>query len=443
LTCKEAWRRIHHKVLTKRNVWKTAMNGMVEPHVPMLRWCMRHEIARLYRNGVDIGATGNMSLIEEYLATYGNEELGWTFVGAAKAGVARVALSLHSRLDAGALDEVCGCGIMLDVSEGGLIEVAQLLHLPPSDWDCRTIEPALRNGHLPFVQWVLSETTLSPVDGEYAVTVAAESGSVDLVRWFVEEKGFVVNDEPPSVAASAGHLDVLRWLHARVGCSLHPLMSDAVCTGQLHVLEWLVEQGCALTEETLYEAARTSTATTVAWLLDRGCPYVQEALVESSCRNITTSDVLKFLVETKHMRHIPESCKAAALASHEFDEAALHSVFGVQLSDYYLVNCVLAEDVGRLRYGLRHGAPLDWPVLSAMLYREDWAMLHETLEHSMVDGQLTDGVRVMLDEAIRACEKISDQSIEILLHFGYRGAETHPSSRFAWITSLLRPWWPL
>ena len=143
------------------------------------------------------------------------------------------------------------------------------------------------------------------------------------------------------------------------------------------------------------------------------------------------------------MRHIPESCKAAALASHEFDEAALHSVFGVQLSDYYLVNCVLAEDVGRLRYGLRHGAPLDWAVLSAMLYREDWAMLHETLEHSMVDGQLTDGVRVMLDEAIRACEKISDQSIEILLHFGYCGAETQPSSSFAWITSLLRPWWPL
>ena len=75
LTCKEAWRRIPHKVLTKNNLWETAFNGMKEPHIPMLRWCIRQRLHLQHFTTDCIGATGNMSLIDEFLGQYGRRHL--------------------------------------------------------------------------------------------------------------------------------------------------------------------------------------------------------------------------------------------------------------------------------------------------------------------------------------------------------------------------------
>ena len=441
LTCKEAWRRIHHNVLTKSNVWKTAMNGMDEPHVPLLRWCMRQEIPLIYCNGQDIGATGNIPLIEEYVARYGRHELLSLFLGAARAGVATAALSLHSRLDVGALDKLGSVEVGRHISAGGLVEVAQVLNMTSRDWHYFTLAPALQKGHRPFVQWVLTETTLDAVHRDYAVVRAAESGSLDLIRWLVEEKMFRVTDETAPRAASAGALDVLQWLHARYGCDLQSALDGATCNGQLHVLEWLIKQGCALTEQTLYEAAQKSTTATVAWLLGRGCPCDEMRLVESSCRNIRTGDVFKFLVETMHMEFIPHMCRAAVVSGSPCVEAALHGVLGGRLSENFLRSSVVAEDIGSLRYGLKHGASLRSSALRAMLYYNQWAMLYETIEHSLVDGQLTVGVRALIDEAVSSCGMVSDESVEILARFGYHVPEDQPSSIFLWVTSLLQSWW--
>jgi hypothetical protein len=175
-TCKEAWRRVHHKVLTKNNLWETAINEEVEPHVPMMRWCVRQEVHADDSTRIAIGATGNMSLIEEYLALYGGDELVWLFVGAVKAGDVTTALSLRSRLGVDALNEFGPGKVKPYVSSGGEVKLAQLLNLTPHDWEYLSIVPALKKGHVRFVQWVLSETTLDPVCQPLAVTRAAESG---------------------------------------------------------------------------------------------------------------------------------------------------------------------------------------------------------------------------------------------------------------------------
>ena len=75
LTCKEAWRSVHHKVLTKNNLWRTALNGMDETHVPLLRWCTRQHVSLDHATAERIGARGNMSLVEEFLGEYGCNEL--------------------------------------------------------------------------------------------------------------------------------------------------------------------------------------------------------------------------------------------------------------------------------------------------------------------------------------------------------------------------------
>ena len=242
---------------------------MDETHFPLLRWCIRQYASLDYATAERIGASGNMSLIEEFLGEYGCNELVSLFGGAARSGSAAAALTLYSRLDVDDVGFLDARKMKQDVSAGGLVEIAQLIDDTPSIWECLEMAPALVKGHLRFVQWARSGSTLDPLYGGFAVTDAAISGSVDLMQWLLDEKGLLMTDGAVCSTAKAGMLASCRWLHGQRGSDLQPAVATAARHGQLHVLEWLIEQGCPVDEEVVHEAAHAPTSATIAWLLDR------------------------------------------------------------------------------------------------------------------------------------------------------------------------------
>ena len=413
LTCKDAWRRISHKVLTKNNLWATALSGMRQPHIPMLRWCVRQELFLHDETAKLIGGTGSMLLIEECLKLYGRDMLFPLMAGAAKAGDSASAIDLFSRLDPDDLD----LGHLIDfkecVSAGGSVEAAQLLSrtaiVPtPIEWGFVDIVPALRNGRREFVQWALSDTVLSPTHGELAVVHAAASGSIDLVQWLVAEHGWPITNRAVCSSAMAGQLGMLQWLDGQEGGNLQAAVPSATSSGQLHVLEWLIEQGCQVTEEVVHEAAETSNAATVAWLLDRGYPYDEETLVERARRNEKTDDVLKFLIEVKGV---------------QCDEAVAYRRLGTPFSEDYVGDCVRSGDIARVRNALEGRAPFHWTVLFVMFEREECAMLNETIEYYLDNGKLTEQFRAWLDEAVSYAGCVSEDVARVLDRFGYEVPE--------------------
>ena len=357
-------------------------------------------------------------MIEEYLAAYGSGELEALFAGTVKSGNAAAAASLFARFDENLLRHEKLMCFKKDVSAAGIVESAYLIGGTRSDWTLFDLEPALKNGHLRFVQWAFAESVLDPAVGEVAVAHAAESGSVELVRWLVNEKGCTMTGEAVRSAAEAGRLDMLRWLHEQVSADLQEAVRGAARYGHVHVLEWLVEQGVKLTDEAICEAAESSTAATVAWLLDNGCPYDEEDLMESACMNEETDGVLKFLIETKRIPCSPATCREAASEIRIFDEAVLHRAYGIPLSENYVGNCVALGDISRLRYGLKNNAPVAPGDLCSMFNGDECTMLYETLDHYSVKGQLADEFRTMVLEAERVARRLSEAVAEVIARFG-------------------------
>jgi hypothetical protein len=413
-------------VLTRNNLWRTALNldyngslgDLRDPHIPMLHWCMRQTLRITYDTVKYIGTTGNMTLIDETLERYERNVLVYLIAGAARAGPSSVALNLFTRLGPDEDKLFRKNVIKRSVSTGGLVEVAKLFYTTPSCLSYHDSMAALRNGHLRFVQWVMSESAITPDVTRRAGMTAAESGSMDLVRWLVEEQDCPVTNDAVVSAASAGDLEMLRWLHEQVGGDLQSLVPAAGRHGHLHVVEWLLEEGCQLNEEVMYEAAGSSNKATVAWLLDRGCPFVEEMLITSSCSNCT-ADVFQFLVETKHMKYDPRACVQAASDNSWLLDTVLHQVDDVRPSEYHMVRCVESSDIECVRNALAQKVPLGRYALTITLNRGECAMLCEALECYMVDGELSDDFLARLDQAVRHSFFITNDVVQVLAYFGY------------------------
>ena len=434
LTCKEAWRRIHHKVLTKKSLWMTALDGTLdkagEPHIPLLRWCLRQQSIMPLHVANMIGSTGDMPLIEQCIAEYDRRIIVHLASGATRVGDAATAFSLFDRLNDEEFALLDSFEFTQDICAGGSIEVAEYIHDSPTglslsaDWDPTSLVFALMAGHVPFAHWVLSELALDPGLRKYTIECAAESDSLDLVRWLVDEHSCPISVAVLRSAAQHGRLDTLKWLDGQEGGGdLQQVMASATHGGQIHVVEWLMEQGCVLTEDAIYEAAAGSTTATVAWLMDHGCPFVEETLVKRSCRH-TSGDIFQFLVETKHMRYNPQDCRYEAMRNSWFADTVLRNVADVPWNSDYMQRCIPLGDLHGFRFALEQKAPLDWHPILFMIIEEEYAMLYETLDHCLFQGKLTDECRDLIEKALRHVGALpSLEVVQVLAHFGYQVRE--------------------
>eukprot|EP00594_Rhizosolenia_setigera_P019376 CAMPEP_0178957330 /NCGR_PEP_ID=MMETSP0789-20121207/10846_1 /TAXON_ID=3005 /ORGANISM="Rhizosolenia setigera, Strain CCMP 1694" /LENGTH=305 /DNA_ID=CAMNT_0020639551 /DNA_START=424 /DNA_END=1341 /DNA_ORIENTATION=- len=113
---------------------------------------------------------------------------------------------------------------------------------------------------------------------------AAESGKLDVLKWF-ETKGFDIDKfNCAAKAAFHGHLHIIQWLKEERGLELKGELYLNVIegSGQLHVMKWLREQSCPWSGWTFASAAKEGNLDILQWLHDEGCPWSDDYHVPES-----------------------------------------------------------------------------------------------------------------------------------------------------------------
>ena len=105
---------------------------------------------------------------------------------------------------------------------------------------------------------------------------AAFQGSVEILRWLMEEKGWAWNQKVCYEAAGEGHLDVLKWLWSRNPPESWGEWTCAYAAeeGHLDILKWLRKQDppCPWDYNTCSKAAREGHLDVLKWARDQDPP---------------------------------------------------------------------------------------------------------------------------------------------------------------------------
>lgn len=135
---------------------------------------------------------------------------------------------------------------------------------------------------------------------------AAKAGSLDMVKYFIEEEGLDVKGvfhgyNLAERAAEAGHLNVLRYL-AEKGADIHTYndwpLHLAAENGHLDVVKYLLEQGVDIhkhKEGLLHGAAENGHLDVVKYVMGFGCRYVYSDLLLAAENGHL--EVVKYLAE--------------------------------------------------------------------------------------------------------------------------------------------------
>jgi Ankyrin repeats (3 copies) len=114
---------------------------------------------------------------------------------------------------------------------------------------------------------------------------AAESGSLDKVRWLYEVQKTVLPASIGKYAAKGGNLELLTWL-TEEGCTFDQYACiKAAAAGHEHVLRYLREQSCEWDARTTAAAAENGHVSLVQWLIGSGCPFDAAGLCESAAKS--------------------------------------------------------------------------------------------------------------------------------------------------------------
>ncbi|WZN65966.1 putative ankyrin repeat protein [Chloropicon roscoffensis] len=160
-------------------------------------------------------------------------------------------------------------------------------------WVCDTFEI------LPGCEWDAKERVEGAVYEGDLVNYAALQGSIEILRWLMEEKGYEFNRATCEGAAFGGHLDVLKFLRAQnPPCPWDGLTClRAAQEGHLEVLKFLrgLEPPCPWSLMTCALAAQGGHLEVLKWVRDQDppCPWNEWTCVRAARGG--SLDVLKWL----------------------------------------------------------------------------------------------------------------------------------------------------
>jgi hypothetical protein len=416
LTCKEAWRCIQHRPLTRAGVVVAAADRTgFGHHVPLLRWCLRNGLLGFCRGKwylSTFGETGDAELVSELLKIEPKtkEVMESVLYGVAKAGHDELALQLLSELMELPRSVLTAYIIKHSVAMGGCVRTAAVIDDDRRAW-VGFLSDALRRGHQRFTEWVLSDVELN-AHASY-VADAAESGSLELVKW-VCAKGYAVGGGTFMSAAASGNVDLCEWVWHQSVAPTQSSMQAAVEKDNVDVLEWLSTKGCTCTSALLRLAVRTAGVPVVAWCLDHHAhPPDAGDLLALSCGNEQGSDVFEYLADQRGFRSSPtELMRTAAelVASkynepldstrESFDAAILVKRHGTLLFPSYLLNAIYRGDLGRLRFALSQGQEVSGVCYKALIESWDPTLLHEVLRARTVGGSIPEADQKFIKRAL-------------------------------------------
>jgi hypothetical protein len=112
---------------------------------------------------------------------------------------------------------------------------------------------------------------------------AAESCSIQKLRWLLDEQHCPQAVDICDFAAATGGIETLAWLKQR-GCvfTASTCARAATCTDDIAVLTYLRKAGCEWDERTMTNAAAYGELELLQWLRKRGAPWDEEAVEEAA-----------------------------------------------------------------------------------------------------------------------------------------------------------------
>ena len=182
-------------------------------------------------------------------------------------------------------------------------------------------------GDLDLIKWISSSSSLYCYQWEEdAITLAAQSGHLEVIKWLREKNGCKWNSDAVIEAAQNGYLEIVKWLLTN-GCPWSPSVFHQACTagqlavakwlsdnkykahwdcnpiantalcGHLEVVKWLREEcECEWTsicvlwavegtgESTSTVAGKTRHLEVTQWLVNNGCPWDKNKVIERATK---------------------------------------------------------------------------------------------------------------------------------------------------------------
>lgn len=140
----------------------------------------------------------------------------------------------------------------------GQLEMFKWFHeQQPNAVNSYAMSDAIRNGHLPIVQYIYTHCVQSDWSFSNAAGCAAYEGRLQTLQWL---HAHGIHDQVHlSIVASKGHLQVLKYLVLQCGmqCSVY-LVAEAATKGHFAMVAWLLEHDPALADGDLVHAALAS-----------------------------------------------------------------------------------------------------------------------------------------------------------------------------------------
>jgi hypothetical protein len=417
LTCKEAWRCIQHRPLTKLGVLRATKDRRgygrrdgrgYAHHVPLLKWCLRHGVVDLDIRKeclVRVGEAGDVELVSEFLEVKPKTEevITGLLCWAAGAGHDGLALQLWDDLVKLPEYERRSGWFAFKVAAGGCVRTAAAIDNDPAA-RVHHLSLAVRNGHQRFVEWVLAD--VEPDAGAQYIANAAKSGSLELVQWLYA-KGYAVGDETLTNAAGSGNVDLCKWVVDHGVAPTQRAMEAAVDEGYVQVLEWLSTAGCRCTTEVLRHAVLRGGVSVVGRCLDHH-PNPPDAggLLALSCQNVHGTEVFEYLADQRGFLSSPTELMRAAeerqmwIDGAAFDAAILVKRYGIPLYPDYIWDAIRSEDLGRVRFAVSQGQQVSGNCYWELITMADPTFLNEVLLARKVGGSVPEADLTLIKEAL-------------------------------------------
>ena len=143
---------------------------------------------------------------------------------------------------------------------------------------------AARHGSLENLKWLLENGC--PINNFDILTEAAAHGSLENMQWLVENGCPINNFNILREAAAQGSLENIKWL-VENGCPINnfKILREAAAQGSLENIQWLVENGCPIDNREIFIAAvRFGSIEQMEWLLENGCPIGNLEIFEEAAK---------------------------------------------------------------------------------------------------------------------------------------------------------------
>lgn len=161
----------------------------------------------------------------------------------------------------------------------GDIEMMKLLVEFKLYYEWMVWESAAESGNLVAME-LLKEHGFLRINGNTPICTAAESGSIENVKWF-KENGWRLTHSVFWHAARGGNMEMLKWLKDN-GCPCNTALCGAAIFGHIGNMEWLLENECLLDEWTFTMATKNGHLEVMKWLKEKGCPYNKDAFTAAA-----------------------------------------------------------------------------------------------------------------------------------------------------------------